>query len=224
MLLRHLSFKTLLVASLFVVTLIPSLALVQTWWHLQQLAELVEQSQKQAEGLAELQRSYAEQSDLFERSTRQWNVLREEAFARTGKQALQSLQQLAGHLQQLNEVRLQQLGGRLAEWCVKSRSLLQGAAGAAEAWSRQYEELSRLGNELDSQVKRVSALQVRDVPHLPVINAFAERAKAGVTQVVVASGAGQRPARTRRAAARRRREGTAPADAHQSASRLSGSS
>lgn len=29
----------------------------------------------------------------------------------------------------------------------------------------------------------------RDVPHLPVINAFAERAKAGVTQVVVASGA-----------------------------------
>lgn len=29
----------------------------------------------------------------------------------------------------------------------------------------------------------------RDVPHLPVINAFAERAKQGVTQVVVASGA-----------------------------------
>lgn len=29
----------------------------------------------------------------------------------------------------------------------------------------------------------------RDIPHLPVINAFAERAKAGVTQVVVASGA-----------------------------------
>ncbi|WP_158613578.1 MULTISPECIES: sensor histidine kinase KdpD [Aquitalea] len=159
MLLRHLSFKTLLVASLFVVTLIPSLALVQTWWHLQQLAELVGQSQKQAEGLAELQRSYAEQSDLFERSTRQWNVLHEEAFSRTGVQAVLSLQQLAGRLQQLDETHLQQLGSHLAAWCGKSRGLLLGAAGQAEPWSRQYEELSRLGNELDAQVRRVSAVR-----------------------------------------------------------------
>ena len=40
----------------------------------------------------------------------------------------------------------------------------------------------------------------RDVPHLPVINAFAERAKAGGTQVVVASGADSELGRKRTAA------------------------
>jgi 2-oxoglutarate dehydrogenase E1 component len=39
----------------------------------------------------------------------------------------------------------------------------------------------------------------RDVPHLPVINAFAERAKAGVTQVVVATGADSEMGRKRTA-------------------------
>ncbi len=39
----------------------------------------------------------------------------------------------------------------------------------------------------------------RDVPHMPVINAFAERAKAGVTQVVVATGADSEMGRKRTA-------------------------
>ena len=37
----------------------------------------------------------------------------------------------------------------------------------------------------------------RDVPHMPVINAFAERAKAGVTQVVIATGADSEMGRKR---------------------------
>ena len=38
-------------------------------------------------------------------------------------------------------------------------------------------------------VPAVDGTDARDVPHLPVINAFAERAKQGVTQVVIAAGA-----------------------------------
>ncbi|WP_180684266.1 2-oxoglutarate dehydrogenase E1 component [Tepidicella baoligensis] len=38
-------------------------------------------------------------------------------------------------------------------------------------------------------VPAVDGSDARDVPHLPVINAFAERAKQGVTQVVIAAGA-----------------------------------
>ncbi len=38
-------------------------------------------------------------------------------------------------------------------------------------------------------VPAVDGTDARDVPHLPVINAFAERAKRGVTQVVIAAGA-----------------------------------
>ena len=42
-------------------------------------------------------------------------------------------------------------------------------------------------------VPAVDGSDARDVPHMPVINAFAERAKAGVTQVVVATGANRVP-------------------------------
>jgi len=48
-------------------------------------------------------------------------------------------------------------------------------------------------------VPAVDGSNARDVPHMPVINAFAERAKAGVTQVVVATGADSEMGRKRTA-------------------------
>ena len=42
-------------------------------------------------------------------------------------------------------------------------------------------------------VPAVDGSNAKDVPHLPVINAFAERAKQGGTKVVVATGAPQSP-------------------------------
>ncbi|MES2424498.1 MAG: 2-oxoglutarate dehydrogenase E1 component, partial [Pseudomonadota bacterium] len=48
-------------------------------------------------------------------------------------------------------------------------------------------------------VPAVDGSNAKDVPHLPVINAFAERAKSGVTQVVVASGADSELGRKRTA-------------------------
>lgn len=156
MILRHLSFKTLLVASLFLVTLIPSVALVQTWWHLQQLAEQVEQSQRQSQQLAELMRVYGGQSELFERSTRQWHVLHEGSLLRAGGQALSGLQQLAEHLQALDDAGLRSLGLRLAAWCVESRDMLGSAAATEAQWSLQYGRLASLGNALDAQIRRLA--------------------------------------------------------------------
>ncbi len=48
-------------------------------------------------------------------------------------------------------------------------------------------------------VPAVDGSNMRDVPHLPVVNAFAERAKQGQTQVVVASGADSEMGRKRTA-------------------------
>lgn len=46
-------------------------------------------------------------------------------------------------------------------------------------------------------VPAVDGSNAKDIPHLPVINAFAERAKAGVTQVVMATGADSEMGRKR---------------------------
>jgi 2-oxoglutarate dehydrogenase E1 component len=46
-------------------------------------------------------------------------------------------------------------------------------------------------------VPAVDGSNARDIPHLPVVNAFAERAKAGVTQVVMATGADSEMGRKR---------------------------
>ena len=84
--------------------------------------------------------------------------------------------------------------------------LFGGNAPYVEEMYENY--LSNPGSVPDSWREYFDALQnvpatdgsnTRDVPHLPVINAFAERAKAGGTQVVVASGADSELGRKRTA-------------------------
>ena len=159
MVLRHLSFKTLLVVSLFIVALIPSLALVQTWWQLQQLAEMVNREQKESRALSDLAHVYAEQSDQFERSSRQWAALQEPVFAHNSLVAAQSLQGVAAQLQGIEDGRLQQLAGRLLIWSKQSQALLQTDKPVLAELQRQYAALSGLGGELDSQVRRLAALR-----------------------------------------------------------------
>ena len=156
MILRHLSFKTLLVASLFVVTLIPSLALVQTWWHLQQLAEQVDQNQQQAQQLSDTMRVFASQGELFERATRQWNVLHEESYSHAGRDALAGLQQLAERLQGMDDSGLQRQGLSLLLWSRQSLLLLDGADHPVAEWSHQYEALAGLGSALETHVRQLA--------------------------------------------------------------------
>jgi len=58
---------------------------------------------------------------------------------------------------------------------------LQNPGSVPDNWRSYFDALQH--------VPAADGSDARDVPHLPVVNAFAERAKKGVTQVVVASGA-----------------------------------
>jgi len=58
---------------------------------------------------------------------------------------------------------------------------LQNPGSVPDNWRGYFDALQH--------VPAADGSDARDVPHLPVVNAFAERAKKGVTQVVVASGA-----------------------------------
>jgi 2-oxoglutarate dehydrogenase E1 component len=84
--------------------------------------------------------------------------------------------------------------------------LFGGNAPYVEEMYENY--LSNPGSVPDNWREYFDALQhvpaadgsnAKDVPHLPVINAFAERAKAGVTQVVMATGADSEMGRKRTA-------------------------
>lgn len=60
-------------------------------------------------------------------------------------------------------------------------SYLANPGSVPDSWREYFDALQH--------VPATDGSNAKDVPHLPVINAFAERAKAGGTQVVQASGA-----------------------------------
>ncbi|AVO35140.1 2-oxoglutarate dehydrogenase E1 component [Ottowia oryzae] len=68
---------------------------------------------------------------------------------------------------------------------------LANPGSVPDSWREYFDALQH--------VPAVDGSNARDVPHLPVINAFAERAKQGGTQVVVASGADSELGRKRTA-------------------------
>ncbi|MDO5693138.1 MAG: 2-oxoglutarate dehydrogenase E1 component [Pseudomonadota bacterium] len=68
---------------------------------------------------------------------------------------------------------------------------LANPGSVPDSWREYFDALQN--------VPAVDGSNAKDVPHLPVINAFAERAKAGGTQVVVASGADSELGRKRTA-------------------------
>jgi 2-oxoglutarate dehydrogenase E1 component len=70
-------------------------------------------------------------------------------------------------------------------------SYLANPGSVPDSWREYFDALQH--------VPAVDGSNTRDVPHLPVINAFAERAKQGGTQVVVASGADSELGRKRTA-------------------------
>src|SRR3569623_1166701 len=70
-------------------------------------------------------------------------------------------------------------------------SYLADPTSVPEPWRQYFDALQN--------VPAVDVSNSKDVPHLPVVNAFAERAKQGGTQVVVAAGADLETARKRTA-------------------------
>jgi 2-oxoglutarate dehydrogenase E1 component len=66
---------------------------------------------------------------------------------------------------------------RMSKRCTKTTSKIPAAC--PDSWRDYFDALQH--------VPAVDGSDAKDVPHLPVINAFAERAKAGGTRVVVAS-------------------------------------
>ena len=66
---------------------------------------------------------------------------------------------------------------------------LSNPASVLETWRQYFDSLQH--------VPSTDGADVKDVPHLPVINAFAERAKLGLTKVVIASGADSEMGRKR---------------------------
>ena len=60
-------------------------------------------------------------------------------------------------------------------------SYLENPGSVSDAWRSYFDALQH--------VPAADGSDSRDVPHLPVINAFAERAKQGGTRVVIAAGA-----------------------------------
>ncbi|MFV0678880.1 2-oxoglutarate dehydrogenase E1 component [Ottowia sp.] len=71
-------------------------------------------------------------------------------------------------------------------------SYLANPGSVPDSWREYFDALQH--------VPALDGSSTRDVPHLPVINAFAERAKQGGTQVVLASGADSELGRKRTAA------------------------
>ena len=66
---------------------------------------------------------------------------------------------------------------------------LSNPASVLETWRQYFDSLQH--------VPSTDGADAKDVPHLPVINAFAERAKLGLTKVVIASGADSEMGRKR---------------------------
>src|SRR4051812_11028693 len=69
---------------------------------------------------------------------------------------------------------------------------LANPGSVPEMWRDYFDALQN--------VPAVDGSNAKDVPHLPVVNAFSERAKKGGTRVVVAAGADLETARKRTAA------------------------
>jgi two-component system sensor histidine kinase GlrK len=74
------SFRTLLVWTFLLVALLPSLALVQMWWHLDQLALGAETRLADVDRWHAALRTLSEREEHLERSTRQWQALKDPAF------------------------------------------------------------------------------------------------------------------------------------------------
>ncbi|MBV8048466.1 MAG: HAMP domain-containing histidine kinase, partial [Paludibacterium sp.] len=73
-------FRSLLVFSLLLVTLLPSLALVRMWWRLDQLAQAAETRMGDVDRWQEALRTLSDREEHLERGMRQWLLLKDPAL------------------------------------------------------------------------------------------------------------------------------------------------
>lgn len=74
------SFRTLLVWTFLLVAVLPSVALVQMWWHLDQLSLEAESRLAEVDRWQGALRTLSEREEHLERSTRQWLALKDPSF------------------------------------------------------------------------------------------------------------------------------------------------
>lgn len=152
---RAISFRSALIISFFVVALIPTSALIQMWWHLQQLSDMSNSTEQQIEKLSDIGHSLGEQGEVFERSSRQWVALDDVSFADTAIRANQELLRLAQQLNDFPDQSLHNLGASLSGWsAVSGGLLLQSAKESKDSLSKQYEQLSTLSKSFGLISKR----------------------------------------------------------------------
>ncbi|BEV70519.1 MULTISPECIES: sensor histidine kinase KdpD [unclassified Paludibacterium] len=85
------SFRTLLVCSLLLVTMLPSLALVRMWWQLDQLAFQAEARMANIDRWQQALRTLSDREEHLERSMRQWLLLQDPALLQLSQSFAQDL-------------------------------------------------------------------------------------------------------------------------------------
>jgi len=113
------SFRTLLVWTFLLVAILPSMALVQMWWHLDQLSLEAESRLSDVDRWQGALRVLSEREEHFERSARQWMVLKDPSFRQL---ALGFAADMSAPVKQLAQVQDPLLRQQLAD---ESRLLLQ---------------------------------------------------------------------------------------------------
>jgi len=105
------SFRTLLVWAFLLVALLPSMALVQMWWHLDQLTQNAESVLANVERWQGALRALSESDEDLERSARQWMALKDPSFQQLALGFANDMRAPQALLAQAPDSTLQQLLG-----------------------------------------------------------------------------------------------------------------
>ncbi|TDR82299.1 sensor histidine kinase [Paludibacterium purpuratum] len=97
------SFRSLLVGALLLVTLLPSLALVRMWWRLDQLAQEAETRMSNVDRWQEALRALSDREEHLERSMRQWLLLKDPALLQLARGFAEETQGPAATMAQIAE-------------------------------------------------------------------------------------------------------------------------
>lgn len=131
------SFRTLLVWAFLLVALLPSLALMQMWWHLDRLSIEAEMRLSDIDRWQGGLRMLAEREDHLERSSRQWLLLKDPALRQLALGFANDMQGAAHQLDRVPDVGFlriladeQQKLSRVTAWLSTGEAVSQAQMGA----------------------------------------------------------------------------------------------
>jgi two-component system sensor histidine kinase GlrK len=164
------SFRTLLVWAFLLVALLPSLALMQMWWHLDHLSIEAEMRLADIDRWQGGLRTLAEREDHLERSSRQWLLLKDPALRQLALGFANDMQSAAHQLDQVPDASFRHVladeRGKLAQitaWLnVENDEVSQAEIGAVfDGMSSNHVQMERaLRNQMQIE-RRVWAERLR---------------------------------------------------------------